>query len=226
METTPSLNRSFPNLRTSDKIVKAAGALDALDAQPEIVAAMAPRHYTPAKLNADGRALLAAVREEIGEQDDAAGDRLSATAAQTDALEDAHELYKPFAETARVVFADDEEVLTALGLRGEFQKSYAARLERMRTFAGEARKPARLSRIEADTEYRAKDLDALAAAADAAEARLTAQDVEGALSQQSTDERTDAVKALDKWMLKMQGHARVRLRGKRQLLEMLGVPRR
>ena len=226
METTPSLNRSFPNLRTSDKIVKAAGALDALDAQPEIVAAMAPRHYTPAKLNADGRALLAAVRKEIGEQSDETGDRLTATAVQTDGLGDAHDLYKPFAETARVVFEDEPDVLTALGLTGEHKRSYAARLERMRLFVGETRKPARLSRIEADTEYRAKDLDALAAAVDAAEAGLTTQDAHDALAEQASDERTDAVRGLDKWMLKMQGHARVRLRGKRQLLEMLGVPRR
>lgn len=226
METSPSLNRSFPSLRTSDKVVKAKGALDALVTNADIVAAMAPRHYTEGEKVKEGRALLQAVRDEMEDQDEEIGDKLSATAGQNDGLADVQAGYKPFAETARVVFEDEEDVLTALGLRGEHKKSYAARLERMRQFVAEARKPARLARIESETEYTAKDLDALEAAIDAGEAGLTTQDEHEALAEQSTDERTVAVKALDKWMLTMQGHARVRLRGKRQLLEMLGVPRR
>lgn len=226
MSTSPSQTRSFPSLRASDKLVRAAGALDALVSDPTIAAAMGPRHYTEAEKVGEGRALLDALRAEMADQDAAAGDRLSATAAQRDALRDAQDLYKPLAETARVVFADDPEVLTALGLRGTFKQSYAARLERMRLFAGEARKTSRMDRLAADTEITPADLDALEAAADAAEARMTGQDAHAALSGQASDERGAAEKALDRWMLTMQGHARVVLRGTPALLERLGVPRR
>ena len=223
MSSSASQNRSFGSLRASDKLLKAAGALEALVSDPDIVAAMAPRHYTAAEKVAEGEALLQALRKEMGEQDDAVGDRLSATADQTDELEEAQDLFRPLAETARVVFADDPEVLTALGLRGTFKRSYGARLERMRLFAGEARKASRMDRIAADTEITAKDLDALEAAADAAELRITGQDGQAALAKQSSDERGAAEKALTKWMLTMQGHARVRLRGKPALLARLGV---
>ncbi|HEX9950819.1 MAG TPA: hypothetical protein VGB53_03555 [Rubricoccaceae bacterium] len=225
MSGSPSQNRSFPSLRASDKILKAVGALEALATHPEIMAAMGPRHYTAAEKIPEGQALLDAFRQEIGEQDEEIGDRLSATADQNDELREAHALYKPLAETARVVFADDPEVLTALGLRGRFKQSYGARLERMRLFTGEARKKRLMERIAADTEIGPGHLDALDAAVDEAEKRLTDQDTQASLADGASDERGEAEKALSKWMLTMQGHGRVVLRGKPHLLEMLGVPR-
>ena len=223
MSTSPSQNRSFPSLRASDKVVKAAGALKALNTNADIMEAMVPRHYTATELNAEGEAILQTFRDEMKDQDGAEGDRLSATRTQTDGLRDAHDLYKPLAATARVVFADDPEVLTALGLRGTFKQSYGARLERMRLFVSEAGKASRMDRLAAATEYRQKHLDALEAAVDEAETRMTGQDASEALSDQSTDERGDAEKALDRWMLTMQGHGRIVLRDKPALLAMLGV---
>jgi hypothetical protein len=56
---------------------------------------------------------------------------------QRDALAGVQDLYGPLVETARMVFAEDPDVLGAPGQTGQHLKSYAARLERMRRFVGE-----------------------------------------------------------------------------------------
>ena len=50
--------RHFANLSDPDKLIKAKGAMDALEQEPEIVEAMSRRKYTPEQKLADGRARL------------------------------------------------------------------------------------------------------------------------------------------------------------------------
>ena len=227
METPRSLSRHYSSLRASDQIQKATTALEALEHEPEIVAAMTPRKYTAPQRIAEGRALLDAVRDVVEDRTERVGDRLSATAAQNDRLAGARAVYAPLAGTARAVFQDERDVLVALGLKGKHLNSYAARIERYRAFAVEARKPARLARFAEETDdIDATDFDELEAAIDAAEAGLSEQDRKASRSQDASEGRRAAFKALEKWMLRMQGHARVVLRGRPQLLEMLGVPPR
>lgn len=228
METPRSSDRYYTSLRESDQIQKATTALEALETEPEIVAAMTQRKYEASGTKmTEGHALLQAVRDVVKEQTEDTGDKLSATQAQNDKLAGAWAVYAPLAATARAVFRDDPDVLTALGLKGKHKKSYAARIERYRSFAVEARKPERLARFAEETnDVDVTDFDELDAALDTAVAGMTAQDLTEARSEDASERRRKAFKALAKWMLTMQGHARVVLRDKPQLLEMLGVPPR
>ena len=222
-----SSNRSFTSLRDSDQIEKTLTALDALETEPDIIAAMAPRKYTPEDQIGKGRALLQAVLDTVDDQTEEHGDRSTATRQQRDRLSGARDLYAPLAATARAVFTDDPDVLAALGLKGKHLNSYAERIRRMRGFAVELRKPDRLSRITDETEIEETALDELEAALVDAERKMSAQDRAEARGEDASDSRAAAFRAMEKWMLKMHGHARVVLRGRPQLLEMLGVsPRR
>lgn len=229
MDTTRSSNRHYTRLRDSDQVQKAITALAALEHEPESVAAMAPRKYVAGekKMN-DGHALLQAVRDLTDHQTEETGDRLTATRTQTDRLAGARSLWAPLAATARVLFRDDPDVLAAMRLKGRHANSYAARMDRYRAFVVEARKPARLARFTDETDdIDGQDFDELEAAIDAAERKMAGQDRSASRAQGASESRRAAFKALEKWMLTMQGHARVVLRGRPQLLEMLGVsPRR
>lgn len=229
MEPTRAPNHHYSSLPDSEKIQKAITALAALETEPEIVAAMAARKYVAGekKMN-EGHALLQAARAFTDDQTEDTGNRLSATRSQNDRLADARALWAPLAATARVLFRDDPDVLAALRLKGRHSNAYAARIDRYRAFAVEARKPERLARFTDETDdIDATDFDALDAALDTAEAGMTAQDLTESRSEDTSEARRKAFKALEKWMLTMQGHARVVLRGRPQLLEMLGVsPRR
>ncbi|HEX8385098.1 MAG TPA: hypothetical protein VF576_02885 [Rubricoccaceae bacterium] len=226
MESSPSPDRNYAQLRDAQKIQKAQTAFDALENEPEVVEAMAPRKYTKDKKVAEGRALLQAVQDAVGGQTEETGDRLSATAGQRDLLGAAHDLYAALAGTARAVYREEREDRVALGLTGTHDMSYAGRIQRMRDFITEARKPERLARFEDESELGAAALDELEGALDTAEKGMSSQDRTASRSQHATGSREAAFAALTKWMLKMQGHARVVLRGKPQLLEMLGIPRR
>lgn len=228
MEPPRSSARTYTRLPDADKLQTASTALVALETEAEIIAAMSPRKYAPGgpKL-AEGRALLAAARALTDDQTEDVGDRLSATRAQDDLLEDAHAVYAPLAATARVVFEDDPDALAALGLTGQHSNAYAARLARYRGFAVEARKPERLARLSEETDdIRAASFDELEAEIEAASRAMTAQDHTEARSEDATAVRRAALNALQRWMLTMHGHARVVLRRRPPLLEMLGVPPR
>ena len=187
---------------------------------------MGPRKYTASKKVAEGEALLAAARLTVEVQTGETGGRLSATRAQRNRLGGVQDLYRPLAATANVVFADDREVRTALGLTGAHGKSYGERLDRMRGFAVEMSKPERLGRMTDDAGTTAKEIADLVAELDAAEQTMTAQDRLASRTQHASAGRAAAFRTLRKWMLTMHGHARVVLKGKPQLLEMLGIPRR
>ena len=225
METPSPPNRHFGSLSDADKLLTAEGALVALETEPEIIEAMTRAKYTPDGKLADGRARLVAARAAMGVQSGRVGERLEQTAEQADALERVQELYSLLAGMARAVFRKRPEVLTALGLTGEHGNSYGERIERMRLFSREARHEDRLPELVAEG-LNVRELDELDEAVDATEREIVAQDRLEAHAEHSTEGRERAFAALVDWMLDMHWHARVRLRGKPQLLEMLGIPRR
>ena len=225
METPSPSNRHFANLSDADKLLTAEGALVALESEPEIMEAMTKPKYTPDQKLAVGRGLLQSAHEAMGAQSGRVGERLEQTAEQRDALAAAQGIFSLLAGTARAVFRKRPEVLTALGLTGEHGNSYGERIERMRLFAREARHADRLPEL-VDVGLDVREIDELEEAVDTAEREIGAQDRLDARAQHSTEGREGAFAALVDWMLEMHGHARVRLRGKPQLLEMLGIPRR
>ena len=96
----------------------------------------------------------------------------------------------------------------------------------MRDFGIEARKLHPLARFADESDVDTEELDAREAALDEAGKRISAQDLEASESEGATDGREAALKALTTWMVKMHGHERVVLKGRLDLLEMLGIPRR
>ena len=222
METSRSSDRHFSNLSDADKMLRAKTAMDALEGEPEIAEPMALRGYTAEGLLTVGRALLQAARDSVDDQTERVGDRLEATADQGDALAASHGLYGYLAESARTVYRKDEAALTALGLTGEHGNSYAERIARMRGFVVEARKAERGSELKAG-EVTAEALDALEVSVDAAEGRLSMQDRHTGRSERATAVRQAAFAGLTEWMLTMHGHARVKLRGREELLDVLGA---
>ena len=222
METPRSSDRHFSNLPDADKMLTAKTAMDALEGEPEIAEPMALRGYTADGLLTVGRALLQAVRDSVDEQTERVGDRLEATSDQTDALGSVQALYTYLAESARTVYRKDEAALTALGLTGEHENSYAARIARMRAFVVEARKEERGSALKG-AEVTAGALDALEVSVDAAEVRLSMQDRHTGRSKGATAVRQAAFAGLTDWMLSMHGHARAKLQGREELLDVLGA---
>lgn len=172
METPRSGNRDFSNLRDSDKLLKAKTAMDALEGEPEIAEAMAPRGYTEAEHLVVGRALLQAVRNAVDDQTGEDGDRLEATDDQDEALGASHKLYAYLARSARTAYRKDEAALTALGLTGEHKNSQGERTERMRAFVVEVGKEERAATL-AGAEVTHKALNALDVSLEAAEVRLS-----------------------------------------------------
>lgn len=225
METPSSSDRHFANLSDADKLLTAEGALVALETEPEIIEAMTKAKYTPDGKLVQGRALLLAARQAMEAQSERVGERLEQTVEQKDALADAQAQYSLLAGLARAVFRKRREVLTALGLTGEHGDSYGERIARMRLFTREARHADRLPELVADG-LDVRELDELDEAVDTAEREIVAQDRLEARAEHSTEGREGAFAALVDWVLTMHGHARVRLRKKAQLLEMLGIPRR
>ena len=216
----------FVNLPDTRQLSLTETALTALLNEPDVAGAMVARKYDAKKV-AQGRALMEAAAATLDVQTGRVGDRSLATGAQAGRMRDAQALYRALAGTAKAIFRDDAEALRALGLTGEHRKTHEARLERMRGFTVEARKPERLARFtEETTDVDETDFDALDAAIAAAGKEVSAQDGSVARAKGSTDARAAAFSALEKWMLKMHGHARVVLRERPDLLEMLGIPRR
>lgn len=225
MEPMPTPPRYFSNLSDADTLVAAQTALAGLADEPEIAEAMSARGYTTGGRLPVGHALPAAAQTAVGAQTEHAGDRLAQTDEQADALATAQGLYAYLAESARVAYAGDRASLVALGLTGEHGKSYAERLARMRAFVVEARKDERDAAL-AEVEVTDDALDALAVAVEAAALDLSVQDTSQARSENATAVKAAAFAGLAEWMVAMHTSARIKLKGKRQLQQMLGIPRR
>ncbi|HEX9952424.1 MAG TPA: hypothetical protein VGB53_11690 [Rubricoccaceae bacterium] len=221
----PSLDY-YTNLPNDRQLSVAERALTALLEEPEIAEAMLARNYDSKKVG-EGRKLMEAAAGTVDVQTERAGDRSAATGTQAGRMREAQAMWRALSGTARAIFRDDAEALRALGLSGKHRGTYEARLARMRGFTVEARKPARLARFTEETrDVDETDFDALDAAIVAAGKQIVVQDGSEIRAEGSTDVREAAFSALEKWMLKMQGHARVVLRDRPDLLEMLGIPGR
>ena len=216
----------YTKLPDGRQLSVAERALTALLSEPDIVEAMLARTYDSKKVG-EGRALVEAAKATVDVQTGRAGDRSLATGTQSERMRDAQAHWRALSGTARAIFRDDAEALRALGLTGKHRGTYEAKLARMQAFAVEARKPERLARFTEETrDVDETDLDALEAAVVAAGKQVSVQDGSEVRAKGSTDVRAAAFSALEKWMLKMHGHARVVLRERPDLLEMLGIPRR
>ena len=182
---------------------------------PEIKAAVAQFGFTPAKLN-KGKALYEAALATVNAQKSGKGTQKGATAQLKAALTDARDAYQALAKVARATLSKEEQAM--LGLSKE-PRGTAAFIQAGYTLFDNARKVAAL----ADFGYDAKRLASERAKSAAYDRANQAQEMAKGSAQQATEDQDAALAAMSDWVAQYVKIAKVALRGKKQLLEKIGV---
>jgi hypothetical protein len=176
--------------------------------------------YPAAKLEA-GRALYDAALAAVNASRAAAGEQQASTQALAQADKSARDAYLSLAQVARAVFGRDKAQLTALGLGGAVPKDTAGFVAAASTLFDNAR-TLPLTEYGYDLEKLESERAKIAAYD---ESNLQQESAKGA-AQQATREQDSALQALDDWTAQYLKIAKVALRGKKQLLEKIGVAAR
>ncbi|MBI5953667.1 MAG: hypothetical protein HY865_18590 [Chloroflexi bacterium] len=176
--------------------------------------------YTVARLEA-GRALYEAALAAVNAGTAASGGQQASTQALAQAEKSARDAYQSLAQVARAVFGRDKAQLAALGLSGSVPKDTAGFVAAAYTLFDNVR-TMQLAEYGYDVE-RLESERAKIAAYD--ESNLQQESAKGA-AQQATREQDSALQALDDWTAQYLKIAKVALRGKKQLLEKIGVAAR
>jgi len=214
-----------PKSTIADRLTAAQVAISNTLADAEIKALVEGYGYTEERMR-EGVALHDAAEKSVNAQTAAAGAPREVTATTESAKKDARDAYQALAQVARALFAHDPAQLATLGVTGAAPRSTAGLLtagyalfdnalgvEAVRTaLAGYGYDEARL-RNERER----------VAAFDRAN---QAQEAAKGAAQQATREQDAALAALDDWVAQYLKIAKVALRGKKQLLEKLGLATR
>jgi len=208
-------------LSIAERLNAAQVAISNSLADAEIQSLVAGYGYAPAKLN-EGQALYAAALAAVAAQKSAAGAQLQATQELVEAEKSARDAYQALAKVARAIFKDDRARLTALGLTGAAPRSTAGFTASAPALFENAAGAPTLAAYGYDAGRLAEER-AKIAAFDLANQKQEA--AKGAAQQASREQKT-ALASLEAWRAQTIKIARVALRGKRQLLEKIGVPAR
>ncbi|MBI5932384.1 MAG: hypothetical protein HY867_01650 [Chloroflexi bacterium] len=190
-------------------------------ADAEIATLVAAFGYTVEKLNA-GLSLHETAVEAVEAQQNKAGAQRTATQAYDEAEKTAHDAYQALAKVARAVYKQDPATLTTLGLTGAMPKDTAGFLAAAYTLFDNAAPLETLSQYGYD-ELRLPVERAKIAAYDTANQN---QELAKGAAQQATVEQDAALEALNEWTAQYRKIAKVALRGKKQLLEKIGIAAR
>ena len=187
-----------------------------------IKAAVLPFGYTVAKLNA-GKTLLTAAIASIDEATALAGEKQFATANVKDAFQTAKGAYQDLAKVARAIFQDQPAHLAALGLDKAMPRGMDAFALSAHTLfnSGEYTDPIReaLEENGYDSTKLSPEGAKIAAFKDAREGQSTCI----GNAQNAKSEQRKALKALRVWSMAFRKIARVALKDKPELLEVLGI---
>jgi hypothetical protein len=178
-------------------------------------------NYNEDKLN-EGMALVEAAEAASNTQTVKAGAQKTATETFLDARAAAKDAYQALAKLARAVYVHDPAHITALGLDGPAPKQTMAFLGAAFTLFDNA---ATLSAL-ADYGYDAARLASERAKITAMSEADNAQEIAKGEAQQATVEAESALKAMNEWIAQYRKILRIALRGKKQLLEWLGIKAR
>jgi len=185
-------------------------------ADPEIKTAVGQFGYTTAKLNT-GKALYEAALAAYNAAKSQRGDQKAATAALNAARIQARDAYQALAQVARSALSEAD--LTTLGLTGKEPRGTAAFIAAAYTLFENAKTVEGL----ADFGYDAERLAAELAKITAYDQANQAQELAKGARQQSTQDQEAALAAMNDWVAQYLKIAKVALRGKKQLLEKIGV---
>jgi hypothetical protein len=188
-------------------------------ADPEIKAAVAQFGYTTAKLNA-GKKLYDAALAAVNAQKSSKGDQKTATADLKAKEKDARDAYQAAAKVARAAL--DKDGLAKLGLAGKEPRGTAGFIQAGYTLFDNAAESGLLTEFG----YEADRVAAERAKIEAFDQANQAQEMAKGAAQQATQDQAAALKAMNDWVAQYLKIAKVALRGKKQLLEKIGVTAR
>jgi predicted pyridoxine 5'-phosphate oxidase superfamily flavin-nucleotide-binding protein len=208
-----------PVTTTAQQLNAAQLAITNSLADPEIKAAVAQFGYTTAKLNA-GKALYDAALTAVNAQKSGKGDQKTATADLKAAEKDARDAYQAAAKVARATL--DKDGLAKLGLTGKEPRGTAGFIQAGYTLFDNAAD----SGLLADFGYDEARIAAERAKIEAFDKANNAQEMAKGAAQQASQEQEAALKAMNDWVAQYLKIAKVALRGKKQLLEKIGVTAR
>ncbi|MBI5563982.1 MAG: hypothetical protein HY870_03730 [Chloroflexi bacterium] len=184
-------------------------------ADPEIKAAVAQFGFTTAKLN-KGKALYDAALAAVNAQKSGKGTQKDTTAQLKAALTDARDAYQALAKVARAALSKEEQAMLGLGKEPRGTAAFIAAGYTLFDNAGEIA-------ALAEYGYDAERLAAERAKIEAYDQANQAQEMAKGSAQQATQDQDAALAAMSEWVAQYLKIARVALRGKKQLLEKIGV---
>jgi hypothetical protein len=187
-------------------------------ADPEIKAAVAQFGYTTVKLN-KGKALYEAALAAVNAQKSGKGTQKDATAQLKAAQTEARDAYQALAKVARATLSKAEQATLGLGAE---PRGTAAFIQAGYTLFDNAGEVAAL----AEFGYEADRLAAERAKIEAYDQANQAQEMAKGAAQQATQDQDAALAALSEWVAQYLKIAKVALRGRKQLLEKIGVTAR
>ncbi len=202
---------------------------------PDAAAAMAAYGYDAARW-AEGQALVDAVKSKAQANEAAFAAQLGATDAFDKAYDEAWDQTQALAHLCASLFEGDTETLTLLGLHKRRDEKTSAseivwpksrRLSAYLPWANNLYQTTQANSEVAATlasfGYPAKRLSEEAAEVDALTQADNAQEIAKAENQQSIVERDQAADALHAWRRRTEQVAKLALKNKRQLLELMGL---
>jgi len=187
-------------------------------ADPEIKAAVAQFGYPTAKLN-KGKSLYEVALAAVNAQKSGKGAQKDTTAQLKAAQIDARDAYQALAKVARAALSKEEQA--KLGL-GKEPRSTAGFIQAGYTLFDNAGEIAAL----ADFGYDAERIAAERAKIEAYDQANQTQEMAKGSAQQATQDQDAALAAMNDWVAQYVKIAKVALRGKKQLLEKIGVAAR
>jgi hypothetical protein len=188
---------------------------------PEIMDLVGEFGYDAAKLNA-ALTLYNTARAAVELQKNKAGDQQNATQAFNEAQKTAFDAYQALAKVARAVFSADPAQLTMLGLTGGMPKDNPSFFNAAYTLFDNASGNEALAEVGYDAAKLTSERLKIAAMSTAD----LAQEAAKGAAQQATAEQDAAMQALNDWVGQYRKIAKVALRGKKQLLEKIGITAR
>lgn len=208
-----------PMTTTAQQLTAAQLAITNSLADPEIKAAVAQYGYTTTRLNA-GKKLYDAALAAVNAQKSGRGNQKTATADLKAKEKDARDAYQAAAKVARAAL--DKDGLAKLGLAGKEPRDTAGFIAAGYTLFDNAAE----SGLLAEFGYDADRLAAERAKIEAFDQANQAQEMAKGAAQQATQDQEAALKAMNDWVAQYLKIAKVALRGKKQLLEKIGVTAR
>ncbi len=207
-----------PMTTTAQQLNAAQLAIANSLADPEIKAAVTQFGFTTAKLN-KGKALYDAALAAVNAQKSGKGAQKDTTTQLKAAQTDARDAYQALAKVARATLSAEDQA--KLGL-GKEPRDTAGFIQAGYTLFDNAGTVTAL----ADFGYDADKLAAERAKIEAYDQATQAQEMAKGAAQQATQDQDAALAAMNDWVAQYLKIAKVALRGKKQLLEKIGVAAR